>query len=79
AAALLGRCEGVSTPALADANAAATLTRRERDIAQLAARGLSNREIADRLVVSVRTVESHLAHAYTKLAVNKREDLAEVL
>ena len=69
----------MSTPALANATVAASLTRRERDIAELAARGLSNREIADRLVVSVRTVESHLAHAFTKLAVNRREDLAELL
>ena len=44
-----------------------------------AAGGLSNREIAARLVVSVRTVESHLAHAYTKLAVNKRQDLGALL
>jgi ATP/maltotriose-dependent transcriptional regulator MalT len=52
------------------------LTQRERQVASLAAEGHSNREIAERLVVTVKTVEWHLAHVYTKLGVHSRRDLA---
>jgi DNA-binding NarL/FixJ family response regulator len=52
------------------------LTRREREVAALAARGLSNRDIADRLFVSVRTIENQLHRAYGKLGVAKRQELA---
>ncbi|MGY1725776.1 LuxR C-terminal-related transcriptional regulator [Geodermatophilus sp. SYSU D01062] len=55
------------------------LTPREEQVAQLAARGLSNQEIADQLVLSVRTVEAHLAHVYAKLGVNGRADLVGAL
>ena len=55
------------------------LTAREREIAALAARGLSNKTIADRLTVSVRTVEGHLYRAGIKLGVSERTALAEVL
>ncbi|MEK8107032.1 helix-turn-helix transcriptional regulator [Micromonospora sp. M12] len=47
----------------------AGLTAREVQIAGIAARGLSDREIADQLVLSVRTVQTHLGRAYRKLAV----------
>jgi DNA-binding CsgD family transcriptional regulator len=57
----------------------ATLTRREQEVAALACHGLSNADIADRLVVSVRTVESHLYSAYGKLGVSDRAALAVVL
>jgi DNA-binding NarL/FixJ family response regulator len=57
------------------AAAAIELTRREEQIVDLARRGLSNVEIADRLVLSVRTVENHLYHAMYKLGVNDRRRL----
>lgn len=49
-----------------------SLTEREIEIAGLLAHGLSNREIADRLIVSVATVKAHLSHIYTKLGVDTR-------
>jgi DNA-binding CsgD family transcriptional regulator len=76
---VLARCEGAGTPALAGTTVGWSLTRRERDVALLAAQGLANREIADRLVLSVRTVESHLAQTYRKLGVGDRKALAEML
>ncbi|MFE3824860.1 LuxR C-terminal-related transcriptional regulator [Streptomyces sp. NPDC059092] len=52
------------------------LTVREREIVTLAVSQLSNKEIADRLVLSVRTVENHLYRAYGKLGVTTRSELA---
>ncbi|MET8283245.1 LuxR C-terminal-related transcriptional regulator [Micromonospora sp. NPDC005174] len=57
----------------------AGLTARERQIAGFAARGLSDREIAEALVLSVRTVQTHLGRAYRKLAVTSRRDLSDAL
>jgi DNA-binding NarL/FixJ family response regulator len=57
----------------------AGLTSREREIARQAARGLSNQEIAADLVLSVRTVETHLAHVYAKLGIGSRRQLAQLL
>jgi non-specific serine/threonine protein kinase len=54
----------------------AKLTRREREIAGLVAEGLSNREIATRLVISVRTVETHVEHALVKLGFTSRAQIA---
>ncbi|UVJ40727.1 LuxR C-terminal-related transcriptional regulator [Arthrobacter sp. CJ23] len=51
------------------------LTRRERDIIALAVEGLTDRQIADRLMVSVRTVEGHLYRSYAKLGIRRREEL----
>ena len=48
------------------------LTRREREVLRLAADGRSNAEIADTLVLSVRTIERHLSNAYLKLGVSGR-------
>ena len=55
------------------------LSAREREIALLAAEGLGSQEIADRLVVSVRTVSNHLQNVYVKLGVNRRSDLRDAL
>jgi DNA-binding CsgD family transcriptional regulator len=52
------------------------LTRREREVARLALQGLTSREIAQSLFLSERTVEAHLAHAYGKLGVRSRAELA---
>jgi DNA-binding CsgD family transcriptional regulator len=77
---LIEQCEGSVVPALADPDVTApALSRREDEIARMAARGLSNREIADRLFVSVRTVEGHLHRLYAKLGVNDRNELAALL
>ncbi|AXG81616.1 LuxR family transcriptional regulator [Streptomyces paludis] len=55
----------------------ASLTPREREVAALASTGMSNRDIADRLVVSVRTVENHLHRIYHKLGITARNDLKQ--
>ena len=76
--ALAAQCEGARTPAL-DARQSHDLTPRELEIATMAARGLSSKEIAGRLVVSVRTVDNTLRQVYAKLAVNNRADLRLLL
>jgi predicted ATPase/DNA-binding CsgD family transcriptional regulator len=53
-----------------------TLTRRETEVAVLAARGLTNRDIAAQLFLSVRTVEVHVDHILTKLGFHTRTQLA---
>jgi len=58
---------------------AGLLTTREREIAMLAAEGMSNREIAERLVISKRTVDAHVAHIYTKLGISSRVQLVNWL
>lgn len=54
-----------------------SLTRRECEIAGLIAAGMSNREIADHLFISVRTVESHIYQARGKVGASSRRDLGE--
>ena len=51
------------------------LTRREKEIAGLVADGLGNREIAERLYLSKRTVDSHVEHIFTKLGFSARGQL----
>ncbi len=69
-------CGAASTPSLADHRAVA-LTSRERDVAVLAANGMASRDIADRLDVSVRTVDNLLQRVYVKLGVRGRSELAD--
>lgn len=59
--------------------ASGELTEAERQVVELAARGLSNKEIARALVVTVATVETHLSRAYAKLGVRSRAQLAALL
>ncbi|HEX7161766.1 MAG TPA: LuxR C-terminal-related transcriptional regulator, partial [Trebonia sp.] len=62
------------------ANAAASLlTRREREIAELVASGLSNREVATRLFISKRTVDAHVEHIFSKLEISSRVQLTVLL
>jgi DNA-binding CsgD family transcriptional regulator len=56
--------------------AAGELTPAEERVVELAVQGLSNKEIAQKLVVAVNTVEVHLSHAYAKLGVRSRSQLA---
>jgi DNA-binding NarL/FixJ family response regulator len=66
----------VRTPALMGAD---SLTPSERRIADMAAAGASNTEIAQALFVTVKTVEMHLSNAYRKLAITKRIELTAAL
>lgn len=72
-------CEGATTPALRLAARAPLLTAREHEVAVLAAGGLTSKAVAERLVVSPRTVESHLYRIFAKLGVEDRSQLADVL
>jgi DNA-binding CsgD family transcriptional regulator len=56
-----------------------SLTTSERRVAQLAAEELSNKEIAQALFVTVKTVEVHLSHVYRKLEIGSRHQLAKAL
>ena len=81
---LAAACEGAVTPGLfraatIGAAAAVPLSTREREIAMLAAAGITSKDIAERLYLSVRTVNNHLQHAYTKLGVSSRAALAQAL
>jgi DNA-binding CsgD family transcriptional regulator len=58
------------------ASPAGELTPAERRVAELAADGLANKEIAQALVVTVNTVEFHLRNVYAKLGVRSRAQLA---
>lgn len=75
---LVDRCEGATTPVVTDLKAP-QLTARERDIARLAVEGLSNQQIAERLVIAKRTVDNHLHQIYGKLGISGRADLAALL
>ncbi|MFI9825237.1 LuxR C-terminal-related transcriptional regulator [Streptomyces sp. NPDC052013] len=75
AQALAARCEGASTPPLLLLQSTDPLTLREREIVLLVAQGLSDKEIAERLTVSVRTVGNHLYRIYRKTGVSSRREL----
>ncbi len=64
------------TPRQAAKQAYGGLTRREREVAALVVGGLSNQEIADQLVVSVKTVEAHVSRILSKLGFSSRSQIA---
>lgn len=66
-------------PAITRADTGDVLSAREWDVATAAAARARNREIAERLGLSLRTVENHLASAYRKLGVSGRDELRELL
>nr|WP_227371096.1 LuxR C-terminal-related transcriptional regulator [Mycobacterium fragae] len=70
---------GVKTPAVDAAAQPLPITDREREIAMLVTTGLSNREIADRLSVSVRTVDGHLYRIFAKLGIERRDQLVRLV
>jgi DNA-binding NarL/FixJ family response regulator len=71
-------CGGLSTPALRSPTGH-PLTERQREIVELAVAGLSNKDIAKRLVMSVRSVEGHLYRACQRVGANSREELAAII
>ncbi|MYQ65570.1 MULTISPECIES: helix-turn-helix transcriptional regulator, partial [unclassified Streptomyces] len=71
AVALARRCQGARTPALSGL-VLGELTARQRQIVTLAAAGLSNRQIAEQLTLSIRTVGNHLYSAYARLGAGDR-------
>jgi DNA-binding NarL/FixJ family response regulator len=72
-------CPGARTPALRAVTTAPAFTARQREIISLAAQGLSNKDIADRLAVSVRSVEGHLFRASQRVGATNRDQLVAML
>ncbi|MHC9293249.1 LuxR C-terminal-related transcriptional regulator [Mycobacterium sp. LTG2003] len=77
--ALAEQCGDARTPALRRTCEKLPLTDREREIVGLIAAGLSSRAVAERLTLSVRTVESHLYRAMAKTGTTKRDEIARLL
>ena len=79
AARLAERGGGFVTPAIVATARPLPLSSREREIAALISAGLTNRQIAERLSVSVRTVEGHIYRGCTKLDAGDREEFAAIV
>ena len=75
---LAAKC-GACTPALRQASESLPLTDREAEIVMLIGEGLSNRAVAERLTLSIRTVESHIYRAMMKTGTTSRDELAALL
>jgi DNA-binding NarL/FixJ family response regulator len=76
---LAAECHGAQTPALRAAATPQPFTARQSEIISLAAQGLSNKEVADRLTMSTRSVEGHLFRASQRVGANSREQLISIL
>ncbi|WP_156690444.1 helix-turn-helix transcriptional regulator [Mycobacterium sp. Marseille-P9652] len=76
---LADQCGGATSPAIEAASLTPAFSNREREIAVLVAQGLSNREIAEAVSLSVRTVESHIYRASAKAGVSGRSALAAMM
>ena len=70
---------GLHSPAIDAVTQPLPITDREREIAAMVSAGLSNREIAHRLSVSVRTVDGHLYRIFAKLDIRSRDQLARLI
>jgi DNA-binding CsgD family transcriptional regulator len=70
---------GLRTPATNAIDSPLPITDREREIANLVAAGLTNREVADRLGLSVRTIDGHLYRIFAKLGIEDRDQLARLM
>ncbi|MFD9624137.1 LuxR C-terminal-related transcriptional regulator [Streptomyces virginiae] len=76
---LAAKCPGAVTPGLTAGEAPVVLTRREIEVALLAAAGNSSKEIAAALTLSIRTIDNHLLSIYNKLGVKSRSELSGAL
>ena len=76
---LAADCGGLCTPATRSPASPTPLTGRQREVAELVAAGLSNKEIADQLFTSVRTVEGHVLRACQRVGATSRADLAAIM
>ncbi|OBA70849.1 LuxR family transcriptional regulator [Mycobacterium sp. 1554424.7] len=75
---LADECGGLCTPALRTPEGL-KLSGRQRDVVELVVAGLSNRQIAEKLVMSVRTVEGHIYRACQRVGAQSREELASII
>lgn len=76
---LAKQCGGAVSPALTASKMLLPFTHREHEIASLVARGLSNREIAEAVSLSIRTIEGHVYQASIKAGVSSRSELAALV
>lgn len=76
---LADECQGAQTSALRAVTTPQPFTARQREIISLAAQGLANKEIANRLTMSIRSVEGHLFRASQRVGANSREQLISIL
>jgi DNA-binding CsgD family transcriptional regulator len=77
--ALADQCGGACTPALRQASETLPLTDREAEVVMLIGEGLSNRAVAERLTLSIRTIESHIYRAMMKTGTTSRDELGALL
>ena len=76
---LAAECGGAATPALRAAATPVSVTARQREIVALAAQGLTNTAIAERLGMSPRSVQGHIFRACQRVGVNSRDQLVGVV